>query len=400
MTYDVTAVRRQFPALSEGAAHFDGPGGSQIPRSVADAVAATMTSAISNRGTVTVAEQRATSIVREARTAMADLLGGVPDGIVFGRSMTTLTYNMSRAIAKTWRLGHEIVVTRLDHDANIRPWVHAAYEVGADVRIVDFDGATGDLRIERVLDALSERTRLVAITGASNLVGTRPDLRAVIAAAHRVGALCYIDGVHLVPHASVDVSELEADFFICSPYKFYGPHLGVLAASPELLETIHMDKLLPSADTVPERFELGTLPYEQLAGATAAVNFLAGLVGGEGDRRTALRRSYEAIEQHEMRMLHRLEAGLDAIPGVTRHGRPARRTPTVLFSIAGLTPTDVHRALAAVGVNAPGGTFYAPECARVLGLGEDGANRAGINLYTDTTDVDRLVRAVADLAVR
>ncbi len=402
MAYDVTAVRKQFPALTEGAAHFDGPAGSQVPQVVANAVSTAMTSALANRGTITVAEQRSGAIVRDARRAMADMLGGVPDGVVFGRSMTTLTYNMSRAIAKTWRLGHEIVVTRLDHDANIRPWVRAAYEVGAEVRIVDFDGGTGDLPVERVREALSERTRLVAITGASNLVGTRPDLHAIVAAVHEVGALCYVDGVHLVPHASVNVSELDADFFICSTYKFYGPHLGVLVATPELLETIHMDKLLPSADTVPERFELGMLPFEQLAGVTATVDFLAGLVPGpaDGDRRAALVRSYAAIDQHETKMLGLLVDGLASIPGVTMHGRPSRRTPTVLFSVHGYSPTEVHRLLAARGVNAPGGTFYAPEGARVLGLGEDGANRAGINLYTNESDVDRLIGAVAELARR
>jgi cysteine desulfurase family protein (TIGR01976 family) len=398
MTYDVSAIRRQFPALAEGAAHFDGPGGSQVPQAVADAVAAAMTSAISNRGRVTVAERRADHIVTESRAAMSDLLGSPAGGIVFARSMTSLTYNLAQALAKTWRMAHEVVVTRLDHDANIRPWVLAAKSMGSVVRLVDFDPQTGNLPVGQVLDALSERTRLLAITGASNLIGTRPDLPAIIHAAHNVGALVYVDGVHLVPHASVDVTALGADFFVCSPYKFYGPHLGVLASTPELLDTVQPERQIAGLDTVPERFEMGTLPYEQLAGITAAVDFLAGLTPGEGDRPTALRRSYAVIEQHETAMLHRLVDGLSAIPGVRLHGRPARRTPTVLFSIDGHAPAAVHRALAGVGVNAPSGTFYAPECARVLGLGDDGANRAGINLYTDASDVDRLISGVAGIA--
>jgi cysteine desulfurase family protein (TIGR01976 family) len=400
MTYDVSAIRRQFPALAEGAAHFDGPGGSQTPRSVAEAVAGAMTSAVANRGTVTIAERRADHIVTEARAAIGDLLGSPAGGVVFARSMTSLTYNMAQALAKTWRMAHEVVVTRLDHDANIRPWVLAARSTGSVVRLVDFDPRTGDLPVENVIEAMSERTRLLAITGASNLIGTRPDLPEIIAAAHHFGAMVYVDGVHLVPHGCVDVSELDADFFVCSPYKFYGPHLGVLAASPEVLESVQSDRLVVGIDHGPERMEMGTLPYEQLAGVTAAVDFLAGLGPGDGDRRDALRRAYAAIEEHETRMLARLVDGLDAIGGVRRHGRPSRRTPTVLFSIDGHSPADVHRALADVGVNAPGGTFYAPECARVLGLGEDGANRAGINLYTDESDVDRLLAAVRDLAAR
>ncbi|HEV2781766.1 MAG TPA: cysteine desulfurase-like protein [Actinophytocola sp.] len=397
-SYDVSAVRAHFPALDEGAAHFDGPGGSQTPDVVADAVAGTLRAAIANRGVQTAAERRADGIVGQARRAMADLLGATPDGIVFGRSMTQLTYDISRMLAKTWGSGDEIVVSALDHDANIRPWVQAAAARDVTVRWAEFDPATGELAVEAVAGLLSERTRLVAVTGASNLLGTRPDVPAIAAAAHEAGTLVYVDGVHLTPHARVDVAELGADFYACSPYKFLGPHLGALAASPALLESLRPDKLLPMTDAVPERFELGTLPYELLAGTTAAVDFLAGLLPGNGSRPDRLDASMRAMEEHETALRVRLEAGLAAIPGVTLHGSPDRpRTPTVLFSVDGLAPETVYARLARAGVNAPAGSFYAPECARRLGLGDAGAVRAGIAPYTDESDVDRLVTGVAQL---
>jgi cysteine desulfurase family protein (TIGR01976 family) len=401
MTYDVAAVRAGFPALAEGAAHFDGPGGSQTPAAVADAVADTLRAAVANRGTVTRAEQRAEEIVAAARAAAADLVGGVPRGIVFGRSMTQLTYDIARALSKEWGPGVEVVVTRLDHDANIRPWVHAATAAGATIRWVDFDAASGVLTPARVEAVLSPRTRLVAVTAASNLLGSRPDLPAITAAARARGALSYVDGVHLTPHDVVDVAALGADFFACSPYKFLGPHLGLLHASPELLESVRPDKLLPMPDTVPERFELGTLPYELLAGTTAAIDFLAGLAPtpAAGSRRARLVASMTALAQHEAVLLDRLDRGLAAIPGVTRYGDPARRrTPTALFNVKGRKPAEMYRDLAERGVNAPAGTFYALECAKHLGLGTAGAVRAGIAPYTDESDVDRLVTGVAELA--
>jgi cysteine desulfurase family protein (TIGR01976 family) len=401
MTYDVAAVRAEFPALAEGAAHFDGPGGSQTPVAVADAVADTLRAAVANRGTVTRAEQRAEEIVAAARSAAADLVGGVPRGIVFGRSMTQLTYDIARALAKEWGRGIEVVVTRLDHDANIRPWVHAATAAGATIRWADFDAATGVLSPAAVEKVLSPRTRLVAVTAASNLLGSRPDIAAITAAARARGALTYVDGVHLTPHDVVDVAALGADFFACSPYKFLGPHLGLLHASPELLESVRPDKLAPMPDTVPERFELGTLPYELLAGTTAAIDFLAGLAPGNaaGTRRERLVASMTALEKHEAVLLDRLEEGLAAIPGVTRLGDPARRrTPTTTFTVAGHKPAQLYLGLAERGVNAPAGTFYALECAKHLGLGTAGAVRAGIAPYTDESDVDRLVAGVAELA--
>jgi cysteine desulfurase family protein (TIGR01976 family) len=393
MGFDVEAVRQQFPALSEGAAHFDGPGGSQTPQVVADAVATTMVAALANRGRLTVAERRADEIVLGARQAMADLLGTDPGGIVFGRSMTQLTYDFARTLAKDWGPGDEVIVTRLDHDANIRPWVQAAEAVGATVRWLAFDPETSEL--DDLAPLLSSRTRLVAVTGASNLIGTRPDLEGIAALVHEAGALVYVDGVHLTPHVPVDVA--FADFYACSPYKFFGPHCGVLSAAPALLDGLRPDKLLPATDVVPERFEFGTLPYELLAGTTAAVDFLAGLGGVGENRRERLLSSLVLLEEYEDGLSSELETRLATIDGITLHGHAQRRTPTLLFSVAGWEPQAVAAKLAESGVNAPGSSFYALEASRHLGLGDAGAVRAGLAPYTNQSDVDRLVESIESL---
>jgi cysteine desulfurase family protein (TIGR01976 family) len=402
MSYDVSAVRAHFPALKQGAAHFDGPGGSQVPDVVGDAVRATLVAAIANRGRVTAAERTAEETVLAARQAVADLLGlglpgaGLPDagprGVVFGRSMTQLTFDFSRALAKTWRPGDEVVVTRLDHDANVRPWVYAAEAAGATLRWAEFDPATGELSPQAVAAVLSERTRLVAITGASNLIGTRPDLRAVADLVHAAGGLLYVDGVHLTAHVPIDVAALGADFFGCSPYKFLGPHCGVIGARPDLLEQLHPDKLLPATEQVPERFEFGTLPYELLAGTTAAIDFLASLAPApSGDRRQDLDGAMTAIEEHEDRLRDRIEQHVRDLPGVTVWSRAARRTPTLLLTFAGRDAADAYQYLATRNVNAPAGSFYALEASRWLGLGDDGGLRVGLAPYNDDDDVDRLL---------
>ena len=391
MAYDVAALRSCFPALSAGAAHFDGPGGSQVPAVVGAAVAGTLTAAIANRGRNNPAERFADDVVLSARAAMADLIRADAGGIVFGRSMTVLTFDFARTLAKTWRPGDEVVVTRLDHDANIRPWVIAAQQVGAVLRWVDFDPATGELLPSDVAAVLSDRTRLVAVTGASNLIGTRPDLAAIGALVHDAGALFYVDGVHLTAHAPVDMAAWGADFYACSPYKFLGPHCGVLAAAPSLLETLEPDKLLPSGNYVPERFELGTLPYELLAGTTAAVDFLAGIGGDTGTRRERLLTALELVEQHEDALRDRLEAALAALPGVELWSRAKNRTPTLLLTFEGRDAADASAFLAGTGVNAPAGSFYALEASRWLGLGDTGGLRVGLAPYTDDDDVDRLL---------
>jgi cysteine desulfurase family protein (TIGR01976 family) len=311
--------------------------------------------------------------------------------------MTQLTYDFSRTLAKTWQAGDEVVVSRLDHDADIRPWIQAAAARGVTVRWAEFDRRTGELNGADVAAVVSQRTRLVAVTAASNLIGTRPPVREIADIAHAVGALLYVDGVHYTPHSFVDVAALGADFFVCSPYKFCGPHLGALAGRPGLLEMLAPDKLLASTDEVPERFELGTLPYELLAGTTAAVDFLAGLVPGEGTRRQRLQASLQQLEAYEDELRQRLEQGLAQLAGVVIHSRARNRTPTLLLSVRGHSPTDVQEHLAARGVNAPAGSFYAIEPARALGLGDAGAVRLGLAPYTDSEDVERALAAIAEL---
>jgi cysteine desulfurase family protein (TIGR01976 family) len=398
VTYDVAAVRAAFPALRSGTAHFDGPGGSQTPEVVAQAVAATLTASISNRGRTTASERYADDVVLGARQAVADLTAGDPGGVVWGRSSTQLTYDLSRVIGRGWGPGDEVVVTRLDHDANIRPWVQAAEARGATVRWAAFDPATGELDAETVGALLTDRTRMVAVTGASNLIGTRPDVAAITALAHDAGALTWVDGVHLTAHATIDVAALGADFFVCSPYKFLGPHCGCLVAAPDLLGSLHPDKLLPSTDAVPERFELGTLPYELMAGTTAAVDFMAGLAGAEGGRRSRLITAFAELEEHEDRLRERIEDGLRDLGGATVWSRAKHRTPTLLVTFEGRDAAEAYRFLADRGVNAPAGSFYALEASRHLGLGDTGGLRIGLAPYNDDDDVDRLLAALREWA--
>ncbi|WP_104163637.1 cysteine desulfurase-like protein [Cryobacterium sp. N22] len=407
MTYDVDSIRAHFPALSAGTVHFDSPGGTQTPLSVGQAILSTLTGPLSIRGRRSLSERNADDAVTGFRAAMADLLGADPHGIVYGRSATQLTYDFSRHLSRDWAPGDEVVVSRLDHDANIRPWVQAADRAGATVVWVDFDPATGELPASAVAAVLTDRTRLVAVTAASNLIGTRPAIAEIAQVAHEAGALLFVDGVHYVPHTFVDVAALGADFFVCSPYKFFGPHCGVLAADPGLLAGIHPDKLLPSTDVVPERFELGTLPYETLAGVSAAVDFLAGL--GELatgvaprpsiSRRALLRASLKLAEAHEDSLRDRLEAGLAALPGVTVYSRAAERTPTVLLGFAARPAADAAEFLFERGILAPSGSFYALEASKHLGLGENGALRIGLAPYSTPVEIDVLLAAIAEFVL-
>ena len=397
MAYDANRLRARVSGLREGAAHFDGPGGTQVPDEVADAISETLRAAVSNRGRGTAAERRADDIVVGARQAMADLLGADPRGIVFGRSMTQITMDIARTLAQDWGPGDEVVVSRLDHDADVRPWVIHAERAGATVRWADFDPATGELTPDDVVRHVTPRTRLVALTGASNLIGTRPDLAAIGVGVHEHGALLYVDGVHLTAHAPIDVAAIGCDFYACSPYKFLGPHLGVLAASPDLLETLHPDKLLPATNVVPERFELGTLPYELLAGVTAAVDVLADLEPSEGDRRTRILASMQALEDYEDALHARVREGLESIPGIRLYSNAKHRTPTETFTIDGHASADISAHLASRGVNAPAGNFYALEVSRWLGLGDAGGVRVGLAPYSHDDDVDRLIAGLRDL---
>lgn len=393
--FDVDAIRGCFPALSTGTAFFDGPGGSQTPTAVADAIRDAMLHPLSNRGHNTTAERNAEEIVAQCRRALGDLLNADPDEVILGRSMTALTFDLSRALSAQWRPGDEIVVTRLDHDANVRPWVIAAANAGAVIRWVDFDPATSELPVQSIEAQLTERTRLVAVTAASNLIGTMPDVRAIATHTHAAGALLYVDGVHYTAHGTVDFRDLGADFFACSPYKFLGPHCGVVVGKRDQLAELRPAKLLPSTDRVPERFELGTLPYELMAGTTAAVDFLASMTKTPGGRRAGLVAAMGALEEHEDVLRQRIEAGLRQLPGVTIHSRAARRTPTLLITVAGLDAAEISKALAKHDINAPAGSFYAYEASKVLGLGDAGGLRIGLAPYNSGDDVDRLLGVLA-----
>ena len=397
MALDVAALREGFPSLKSGIAHFDGPGGTQTPAMVGEAVAATLTGPLSNRGRSVLSERNADDAVAAFRSAFADLLGVPAAGVVHGRSATALAYDFSRHLAKNWGPGDEIVVTRLDHDSNVRPWIQAAERAGATVRWLELNPATADLDLSAIDEVIGERTRLVAVTGASNLLGTRPDVAAIATRAHEVGALAYVDGVHRTAHDLVDISALGADFYTCSPYKFFGPHCGVLAASPDLLETITPDKLMPSTNVVPERFEFGTLPYELLAGATAAVDFLAGL--GEGaTRRARLAAAHHEISDHEMGLRRRVE---QAVAGwgdaAMLHSVAADRTPTLFMTFPGRRSAEVSAFLSERDIQVPAGTFYAYETFAALGISHDDAGlRVGVAAYTDDADVDRLLTGIDD----
>jgi cysteine desulfurase family protein (TIGR01976 family) len=405
-TFDVARVRGSYPALADGHAYLDGAAGTQVPVPVIDAIAGAYRAGIGNIGGAFAASERSDAIVAEARRAVADLTGGAASGVVFGPSMTALTYRMSGALARGWAPGDEIVVSRLDHDANIRPWIQAAARAGAVVRWAEADLATGELPAAQYAELVGDRTRLVAVTAASNVLGTRPDVAAIAAVAHAAGALCYVDGVHATPHIPVDVSALGADFYATSAYKWAGPHVAAVVAGPALLETLWPDKLAPSSDEVPARFERGTLPFADLAGVAAAVEHLASLAPGAGasaaagaaSRRERILASMTAVEEYEMALFARLLDGLGAMSHVTLYGKAARRTPTAFFTVPGLTPREVASRLAARGVNVWNGDNYAYELCGALGLEPDGAVRAGLVHYNDASDVDRLLAGVGELA--
>jgi cysteine desulfurase family protein (TIGR01976 family) len=313
------------------------------------------------------------------------LLGADPGGVVFGPSMTTLTLAFAATVGRTLAPGDEIVCTRLDHDANVRPWLLAAERAGAVVRFAEPDHETLALPVAAVEDQLSERTRWVAVTAASNAVGTVPDIATIVARAHDAGARVYVDAVHAAPHRPLDVRALGCDALACSSYKWFGPHHGILCARPDLLAGLSPDKLRPSPDTVPERWETGTASFEALAGVAAAAEYV-------------METGWDAIRAHEDALLDAMLRGLSAIPGVTLHGGAPDRTPTVMFSVAGHSAERVATALAEREVAVWHGNYYALELSLFLGLEPDGAVRAGLVHYNDGDDVDRLLAGVRELA--
>jgi cysteine desulfurase family protein (TIGR01976 family) len=397
---DVEAVRAGYPALADGYAYLDGAAGTQVPSAVISAISAAQATGIGNLGGAFPASDRADRITRSCRAAVAALTGGEPEGVALGPSMTALTYRFAAALARDWKAGDEIVVSRLDHDANVRPWVQAAQRAGVLVRWAEVDPDTGELPVAQYSGLITERTRLVAVTAASNVLGTRPDVVAITALARAAGALSYVDGVHATPHVPTDVRAIGADLYATSAYKWSGPHVAAVIGAPSLLGQLRPDKLLPSPDTVPERFELGTLPFASLAGVAAAVEHLAGLAadGSTGGLRDRVLASMAAVQQHEQELFAVLLAGLESMPHVRLYGRAARRTPTAYFTVAGMTPLQVAAHLATKKVNVWNGDNYAWEVTGALGIRDSGcAVRAGLVHYNDAADVDRLLAAVAEL---
>jgi len=403
---DVEAVRSQFPALSrvvdgQVAAYLDGPGGTQVPKSVIDAMADFMRAGGSNHGGPFVTSRETDAVAASARQAVADLFGASPDEIAFGQNMTSLTLSVSRALGATWMIGDNIVVTRLDHDANVWPWVVAARDAGVEVRWIDFDPGDGcRLQIEQISDVIDRRTRLVAATQASNAVGTVTDVRSLIGAAHLVGALTYVDAVHYSPHGLLDVAALGTDFLAASSYKFFGPHTGCLYGRSEVLNDVAAYKIRPAPDDPPGKWETGTQSFESLAGVTAAVDYIASL--GEGDsRRQRIGSAMETIGSYERAVAERFLDGIAGLPRVRLYGRntPDGRTPTFAVSVSGIHPDEVAATLGNLGIFVWSGDYYAVEVMRRLGVANQGGLvRIGFVHYNTFEEVDRVVAALSDLA--
>jgi cysteine desulfurase family protein (TIGR01976 family) len=396
---DVARVRGLFPGLSDGLVHTDGPGGALVPESVVRAVSQAMRVPIADRGGVFASSARAEQLVSGARTAVADLVGAVPAGVVLGPNVTSLTYSVARALGKHWRRGDELVVSRLDHDANIRPWLQIADEIGMVVRWAEVDIETGELPDWQYDELLTDRTRLVAVTAASNAIGTCPDVTAIGLRAHRAGALVYVDAAHAAPHMLLDITQLEADFVALSAYKWGGPHVGAVVAHPGLLGELRPDKLVPAPDRVPDRFEHGSPPYELYAGVAASVDHLAALCPeAPGTRRDRLAVSMAAVGRYEDALFDRLDAALRAMAHVQVLGSPQYRTPTLSFTVSRMRPRQIARELARLGVCAWDGDFYSRELFDAIGVNETGgAVRLGLMHYNTVDEVDHLIDTVAAL---
>lgn len=396
---DVARIRGLFPGLSDGFVHADGPAGSLVPESVLRAVSQAMRVPIANRGGVFPSSARAEQLVGAARSAVADLVGGVPAGVVLGPNTTSLTYTMARTLAKTWRAGDEVVVSRLDHDANIRPWVQLAEEAGLLVKWAEVDIESGELPDWQYDELLTERTRLVAVTLASNAIGTRPDVRAIADRAHAVGAMVYVDGVHAAPHGLVDLASTGADFLALSAYKWCGPHVGAVVADPALLETLAPDKLMPASDRVPDRFETGTPAFELYAGVAAAVEHLAALSpDATGTRRERLGTSMAAVAEYEGALFDRLDRALRSMAHVQVLGSPLYRTPTLSFTVSRMRPRQVATELARRTICAWDGDYFARELFDALGVNEQGgAVRLGLLHYNTAEEVEHMIESIAAL---
>jgi len=402
----VETIRSRFPALERRhkgvpVAYFDGPGGTQLPRSVVDAMSDYLLHHNANTHWAYPTSVETDALIESARESLADFLGGRPSEIAFGANMTTLTFHLGRALGRRWAQGDEVVVTELDHHANVDPWRQLAKERGLTVKAVPFRTATGQLDMDALAAALGPRTRLVAIGAASNALGTINDVRRVADRAHGTGALVFVDAVHYAPHELVDVVALGADFLACSAYKFYGPHVGVLWGRRELVEGLDLPKLEPAPENAPDRLETGTQNHEGIVGAAAAVDFLASLADG-ATRRARLEAAFRMLRARGQQLVERLWSGLREVDGVTVYGPPPSepRTPTVSFSVRGFASEGVARALAERAVFVSNGDFYATTAVARLGHAKDGVVRAGCACYTTLDEVERLASAVSVLVGR
>ena len=403
----IEEIRGRFPALArrhEGrpVAYFDGPGGTQVPSVVVEAMTDYLYHHNANSHWHYPTSIETDAIIAAARSALADFLGAEPSEVAFGANMTTLTFHLSRALGGAWGPGDEVLVTELDHHANVDPWRTLERERGITVRTVAADVASGAIDWADLEGKLGPRTRLLAIGAASNAIGAITDVRRAADLAHAVGAQVFVDAVHYAPHALVDVRALDCDYLACSPYKFYGPHAGVLYGRQALMECLVVPKLLPASNAAPERLETGTQSHEAMAGAAAAVDFLAGLAGdaSSGSRRERLKRTFEALHHRGIELSRMLVDGLAAIPGVRVQGvaSGAPRTPTVAFTVEGVAARDVSVALAREAVFVSTGDFYATTLVAKLGFARDGLVRAGAACYTTPEEVNRLIEGVAGIA--
>ena len=400
----VTEIRKHFPALERvhngyPVAYFDGPGGTQVPRHVVERMSDYLYHHNANTHWAYPTSAETDAALAQAREVCAEFLNASPAEIAFGANMTTLTLHLSRALALNFSPSDEIVVTELDHHANIDPWRRLAIERGVTIRTVRMDPGNGQLNWDDLERFVGPKTRVLAIGGASNALGTINDLPGAIKLGHNAGALVFVDAVHYAPHTLIDVQELDCDFLGMSAYKFYGPHAGVLFAKRSLLEQIDFPRLVPAPDYAPENAETGTQNQEGMVGTAAAIEFLASL-GGQSNHRESLRNFFREMHSRSSRLFDRLWQGLSSVAGVKLYGPPptSPRTPTLAFTIQGCTSTEAARRLSEKGLFLSHGDFYAATIVKRLGLEPEGLIRAGCACYTTEAEIDRLIEGVDEIS--
>jgi cysteine desulfurase family protein (TIGR01976 family) len=403
---NVSAVRSHFPALQSGTLYFDNPAGTQIAREALERIQAYLVGMNANHGGAFRASRASDALVLEARAAAADFLGARSEEIVFGQNMTSLVLHVSRSLALELEAGDEIVITRLEHDANLSPWLLIARDRECRVRWVDFDPADCTWSAAELGRQIGRRTRLVAVGWASNATGTINPMAEAVRLAHEAGALCFVDAVHYAPHGPIDVADLGCDLLVCSAYKFFGPHTGILFGRYDLLDRLEAYKVRPAPEAPPGKWETGTQSFESIAGLLGAIEYLCwlGKASGPSDRRSALRAALAAIGEYERRLSRALLEGLSSVKGLKIYGLtdPAaleRRVPTFAFTLSGWHPRRICEELDRQGISAWDGNYYAPEVTRRLGLEDSGGMvRVGAVHYNTLEEVDRLVAAVRSLA--